>query len=124
MMEQTIFSFTEEEEEWVNLLIGIGTKKNIAKIIVFLANISEATSHSIERGIDMRQPEVSTAIKYLTDRQWIKCREIPSERKGRPTKNYSLAVPVEEIMETLEKERTHEINDTLCLIKDLRKNIS
>jgi uncharacterized short protein YbdD (DUF466 family) len=31
--------FTEKEEEFVKLLIEIGTKKNVAKILVFLVNI-------------------------------------------------------------------------------------
>ena len=66
----------------MNLLIEIGTSKNVAKMLVFLANAPEATSRDLERGTDMRQPEVSIAIKYLTDQGWIKSREVPSERKA------------------------------------------
>ena len=67
----------------MNLLIEIGTSKNVAKMLVFLANTPEATSRDLERGTDMRQPEVSIAIKYLTDQGWIKSREVPL-RKERP----------------------------------------
>mgnify|MGYP001045596925 FL=1 len=67
MLTKTIQLFTEKEEEFVNLLIEIGTRRNVAKMLVYLANIKEATSRDIERGTDLRQPEVSIAIKYLAD---------------------------------------------------------
>ena len=47
--------FTEKEEEYTNILIEIGTKKNVAKVLVFLANVPEATSREIERGTDIRR---------------------------------------------------------------------
>ena len=49
--------FTKKEEELTNLLVEIGTKTNIAKVLVFLVNSPEATSRQIERGTDLRQPE-------------------------------------------------------------------
>ncbi|MGA8377842.1 MAG: helix-turn-helix domain-containing protein, partial [Methanoregula sp.] len=62
----------------------IGIKKNAAKVLVFLANSSEATSHAIERGTDLRQPEVSLAMRYLMDQGWIMSWESKAESKGRP----------------------------------------
>lgn len=56
MLTKTIQLFTEKEEEFVNLLIEIGTKRTIAKVLVFLANVPKATSREIERGTDLRQP--------------------------------------------------------------------
>lgn len=115
-----VFFFTEKEEEFVHLLIEIGTSKNVAKILVFLANTPEATSRDLERGTDMRQPEVSIAIKYLTDQGWIKNREVPSEKKGRPMKNYSLAVPVKEIIAVTEKTKKNVANNKLALVKKIK----
>ena len=86
MKEQTIQLFTEKEEEFVNLLIEIGTKKTVAQMLVFLANTPTATSRDLERGTDLRQPEVSIAIKYLSGHGWIKTGEAPSQHKGRPQK--------------------------------------
>ena len=123
MLTKTIQLFTEKEEEFVNLLIEIGTRKNVAKMLVYLANIKEATSREIERGTDMRQPEVSMAIKYLVNRGWIKSRKIPSDKKGRPVKNYALAVPVPEIMSSIEKQKKTEANNQLALIKKMRSYI-
>ena len=78
--------FTEKEVEFANLLIEIGTKKNVAKVLVFLANIPEATSRAIERGTDLRQPEVSIAMHHLMDQGWITSRESKAESKGRPVR--------------------------------------
>jgi predicted transcriptional regulator len=123
MLTKTIQLFTEKEEEFVNLLIEIGTKRTIAKALVFLANIKEATSRDIERGTDLRQPEVSIAIKYLEDQGWIKSWKTPSDKKGRPVWNYALAVPVPEIMTSIEKQKRAEANTQLALIKKMRNYI-
>jgi predicted transcriptional regulator len=123
MREKTIQLFTEKEEEFVNLLIEIGTKQTIAKALVFLANVREATSRDIERGTDLRQPEVSIAIKYLDGQGWIKCWKNPSDKKGRPVWNYALAVPVLEIMTSIEKQKKTEANNQLALIKKMRNFI-
>ncbi len=67
MRTESVMYFTEKEEEFANLLIEIGTKRNVAKVLVFLANTPEATSRAIERGTDLRQPEVSIAMRYLIE---------------------------------------------------------
>ena len=123
MLTKTIQLFTEKEEEFVNLLIEIGTKRTIAKALVFLANIKEATSRDIERGTDLRQPEVSIAIKYLEEQGWIKRWKTPSDRKGRPVWNYALAVPVPTIMASIEKKKKIEANNQLALIKKMRSYV-
>ena len=84
MRTENVMYFTEKEEEFANLLIEIGTKRNVAKVLVFLANTSEATSRAIERGTDLRQPEVSIAMRYLIEQDWISSRESKAESKGRP----------------------------------------
>jgi predicted transcriptional regulator len=121
---ESVQYFTEEEEAFVDLLIEIGTKKNVAKLIVFLANVPEATSQSIELGTDLRQPEVSIAMKYLADQGWIKEREKSSENKGRPQKVYELAVPMTKIMVFIEEEKKKEAKNQLALVGKLREYIS
>ena len=120
MRQRSVWFFTDREEEFVNLLIQVGMRKYVANMLVFLANTTEATSREIERGTDMRQPEVSMAIKYLLAHEWIKSREIPSEQKGRPQKIYTLAVPVKTILASVEKEKTTEAKHKLALIKKIR----
>ena len=112
--------FTEKEEELGSLFMQIGIKKNAAKVLVFLANSSEATSHAIERGTDLRQPEVSLAIRYLMDQGWIMSWESKAESKGRPVKIYALAKPIANIMDCIEKENNEKATNQLKLIKELR----
>ena len=124
MRQETIQYFTESEEKFTNLLIGIGIRKNVATVLVFLINVPEATSRAIERGTGLRQPEVSIAIKYLAEQGWIKSQEIPSERKGRPNRKYSLGIPVKEIMATLEKAKKEEVKNQLARIRKIRDYLS
>ena len=120
MKEESVLYFTEKEEEITKLLINIGTKKNVARILVFLANTLEATTRGIERGTDLRQPEVSVAMKYLVDEGWIKSRDTASPNKGRPMKLYKLVKPISKIMSQIEKQKKIEAKNQLELIKKLR----
>ena len=99
-------------------------KRNVAKLLVFLANTTDATSRAIERGTDLRQPEVSIAMKYLTDQGWIKESEKSSENKGRPQKVYKLAVPMTKIMGFIEEEKKKEAKNQTALVGKLRKYIT
>jgi predicted transcriptional regulator len=120
---ETVTYFTEKEEEFVNLLIKIGTKKNIAKVLVFLAKTPEATTLVLERGTDMRQPEVSIAMRYLMDQGWIRSRESSGESKGRPMKIYELVKPIPEIMDCIKNEKKNEASIQLALVQKLREYI-
>jgi len=123
MLTKTIQLFTEKEEEFVNLLIEIGMRRTVAKVLVFLVNVDEATSRDIERGTDLRQPEVSIAMNYMFERGWLKNRESKATSKGRPVKIYMLAVPVPEIMTSIEKQKKTEANNQLTLVKKMRNYI-
>ena len=120
MRQESVQYFTDKEEEFVNLLIKTGTKKIVAKMLVFLASTPEATSRTIERGTDMRQPEVSMAMKSLIELGWIKSRETPSEKKGRPTKVYTLAKPIAEIINCIESEKKNETRNKIALVRKLQ----
>ena len=120
MRTQSVTYFTEREEEFVNLLIDIGMRRTVAKVLVFLANIEEATSRDIERGTDLRQPEVSIAMNYMYEHDWLKSRESKAMSKGRPVKIYTLAKPISKIMDNIEQEKKEEARHRLELVKKLR----
>ena len=124
MRTEKVMFFTEKEEEFADLLMKIGTQKNVAKVLVFLANIPEATSRAIERGTDLRQPEVCVAMKHLVELSWVQNRETKSETKGRPLKIYSLAKPLHEIMDGIAAEKQRETKAQLARVKKLRTYIS
>jgi predicted transcriptional regulator len=123
MRTENVMYFTDKEEDFANLLIEIGTKRNVAKVLVFLANTPEATSRAIERGTDLRQPEVSIAMHYLTDQEWITSRESKAESKGRPVKIYELSKPINEIMDVIEKRKKQETQNQLAIIQKLQDYI-
>jgi len=124
MKTQQVMYFTEKEEEFANLLIDIGTKRSVAKVLVFLANSDRATSRDIERGTDLRQPEVCLAMHYLTGQGWVSSTESKAESRGRPIKIYTLAKPLPDIMGSIEREKKEEAKKQLALVHKLKEFIS
>lgn len=118
---EKVLTFTEKEEQMSDLLSEVGLKKNVARVLVYLANTEEATSREIERGTDLRQPEVSIAMRTLSEKEWISNRESKAESKGRPVKIYNLAKPMAEIINILERDKKEEIENQLEIIKKIRK---
>ena len=124
MRSKNVMYFTPREEEFANLLIKIGMKRNVAKVLVYLAHTPEATSRDIERGTDLRQPEVSIAMAALMEQKWVENRESKAENKGRPGKIYRLSQPIGDIMDRIETEKREEANNQLSMIQQLRDYIS
>ncbi len=121
MVTKDVMYFTDQEVEFVHLLINIGIQRTVATVLVFLANTTGATSRDIERGTDLRQPEVSSAMKILTGRAWVKSHEIHRGHKGgRPSRVYKLAKPITGIMDCIEKETRDKARDKLALFRKLR----
>jgi len=63
------------------------------------------------------------SLHYLKEQGWIKRWKTRSDKKGRPVWNYALAVPVPEIMTSIEKQKKTEANNQLALIKKMRSYI-
>jgi predicted transcriptional regulator len=124
MRQENVEYFSDKEEEFINIFIESGTGRNVAKVLVFLASTPEATSRAIERGTDMRQPEISLVMKNLTNQGWIKDSERAPESKGRPTKVYKLAKPISVIIDSIEKEKKNKIKNHLALVKKLRNYLN
>jgi len=117
-------NLAKKEEELVNLLFGIGIKRNVAKVLVFLAKTPTVTSRAIDRGTDLRHLQVATVIQYLKKQGWIKSQENKARSKGRPGKIYELAKPIPEIVSSIEKEKIKEANDQLQRIQKLRNYVT
>lgn len=123
MRMEKVMVFTEEDEEFSNLLTEIGLKRNVAKVLIYLAMTEEATSREIERSSDLRQPEVSIAMRALKENEWIESRESKAESKGRPVKIYCLSKPITEIMDMIEKNKREEVENQLKLIQKIRMHL-
>ncbi|MCX9080597.1 MAG: DUF5371 family protein [Candidatus Methanoperedens sp.] len=93
----------KNDEKNAEALISLGMNKNAAMVLTYLQNMNSVTSVDLERGVMLRQPEVSVAMKLLRERDWINEREEKKAGKGRPNKVYSLKIRLNDIITQLEK---------------------
>jgi predicted transcriptional regulator len=123
MRESTVKILDDKDMEFVETLKTLGVPRNVATLITFLANVDEASSRDIEMGSDLRQPEVSIAMRTLRDNHWIEEKEIKREGKGRPMKVYSLHASIETIIGHFEEEKMHESAQAMESIQRLKQLI-
>ena len=109
-----------ERDEFASILMKIGLKRNVAKVLTYLAGVSEATSREIEMGSDLRQPEVSIAMREIRKLDWISERDEKNPGKGRPYRIYKLNKSLPEIIEYLEAEKARESEIVMKQIEKLK----
>ena len=116
-------SLSKSELEAVERLLVVDVSKTEAKVLLHLIKSKESLARNIEKATDLRQPEVSSAVRKLIGRGWVTHRDIKSEGKGRPQQMYSLVMSKADItkainklfyekIQSLEKERD-EVNNML-----------
>lgn len=123
MRSKQVMYLTQDEEDLSDLLIKTGLKRSVARVLVYLSHYPEATSRDIERGTDLRQPEVSLAMALLIGKRWAEYREIKAENKGRPVKIYRLSILFREIVDNIEKEKNDELDTQFSIIQQIRNNM-
>lgn len=109
-----------ERDEFASILISIGLKRNVAKVLTYLAAASEATSREIEIGSGLRQPEVSIAMREIRRLDWVMERDEKNPGKGRPYRIYRLSKSLPEIVEFLEAEKSKESQRIMTQIEKLK----
>ena len=124
MRESTVKILDDKDMEFVETLRSLGVPRNVATLITFLANVEEASSREIEMGSDLRQPEVSIAMRTLRENNWIEEKEIKREGKGRPMKVYALHATIADIIKHFEEEKLHESAQAMESIQRLKQLIS
>ena len=120
MGQENVMYFAEKEEELVNLLFELGIKRNVARVLVFLAKTPMVTSRAIVQGTVLRHLQVVAVMKYMKKQGWIKSQYKKGESTERLVKIYELAKPIPEIVNSIEKEKIKKANDQLQLIQKLR----
>jgi predicted transcriptional regulator len=75
----------------------------------------------VEIGSELRQPDVSIAMRELKNLGWKDERKVQKEGKGRSMKIYKLAVPMSEIVVHLEKQTMQESQRLVENIEKLKK---
>ena len=117
----TVKVLDEKDLEFIDALRSLEVPRNVAGLITYLANTNEATSREIEMGTNLRQPEVSIAMRTLRQNNWIDEREVRAPGKGRPMKVYKLRVPIQEIIQHYEVEKNNEAAETMQAIQRLKE---
>ncbi len=120
MKESFVMRFDEKDIEVVETLKSLGVPRKVSNMIAYLASGTEATSREIERGSDLRQPEVSIALRTLRKTNWVAAKTSKSDGTGRPMKVYRLKAPIEAILAYYEQEKLNEANQALLSIQKLK----
>lgn len=71
----------------------------------------------------LRQPEVSIAMKELKEWGWVKEREIKRKGKGRPLKNYKLAMDFKDVVKGTVDKKIEGLKKTDKDLQELKKLI-
>ena len=123
MKRRESFVFDKEDEKIVQLFTDLGMPRNQSKTLMYISQFDECRSADVERGADMRQPEVSVAITELSKKGWVKKRvEKKENERGRPVHIYRSAMPLSDIIKLFEQEKLNEIETVKSDITEL-KNI-
>lgn len=121
MKKLEIKQLNEKDEEIVDALIFLSMNRLVARVLAYLQQVNEATSNELEKGTNLRQPEVSIAMRMLTERDWINERDEKKPGKGRPYKIYSLKIGFNEIIAQLEKQQRKAVDEVQAKIKSLKE---
>jgi predicted transcriptional regulator len=124
MRTKNVIYFSKADWDLVSLLAKTGIALNQAKILVFLDRNGEATSRDIERGADLRQPEVNITGRKFQERGWVAINERKTEgRPGRSPQYYRLAKSLRLISDDIEKEKKEEARKEIAVMKKMRECI-
>jgi predicted transcriptional regulator len=124
MKESFVLRFDDKDLEVVETLRSLGVPRKVSNMLAYLANVDEATSREIERGSDLRQPEVSIALRTLRKNKWVEERIARSDGTGRPMKVYRLSTPIEEVLKHYEEEKMGEATKAMQSIQKLKSLLS
>lgn len=115
------FKMGEVEYEMVELLRRLNINRPVALTLACLSKGEEISSQRIEMVSGLRQPEVSIAMRYLRENDWVDMREEKKNQgKGRPVKLYKLTVRMETIINSIEEDVMAESKAVLQNIERLK----
>jgi len=82
-------------------LVELGVSVGVVRVMICLYLNGETTSKNLQASCELRQPEISTAIKQLTELSLVDTRRSGSEGRGRPSHIYNLRLPINNCVEIL-----------------------
>jgi predicted transcriptional regulator len=123
MRRKNLNQLNPQDEKIVHVFTDLGMPKNLAKTLMYISQADECRSSEIERGANLRQPEVSIAMQHLQERGWIERRDIKKKGKGRPVHIYKLKAPLANIIKSFEQEKLQEVDAVKKDLSELKNLI-
>jgi len=105
MKQKNVYMLDKDDDKAIQLFVKLGMPKNLAKTLLYISQFDECKCADVERGTDMRQPEVSIAMQELRTRGWVKKRDLKKKGKGRPVHIYKPTTHLSEILNAFEQEK-------------------
>ena len=124
MKEKNAYSLSDIDNKTVQLFAKIGMPKNLAKTLLYVYQTDQCKASDIERGAELRQPEVSVAIQELRERGWVTKQEAKKKGKGRPVHIYRCNTSLSNILDILEQEKLKDIKSVEMGISELKNIIN
>lgn len=81
---------------------------NEIRVLYCIHKAGVITQRDIERQADLRQPEVSLAIKHLSLMGMLDNETVQNLGKGRPHNSYTLKKPIKEYFSAIKKQKENE----------------
>lgn len=112
----------DPEHEICRILHSLGLSNVSSRALACLSKMNEMDTRGLEIAANIRQPEVSAAMRILHDSNWIAEREVKKDTgKGRPMKYYKLSTTMEEIINTIEAAKRDDFKNTITDVELLRE---
>ena len=111
----------------INELEILGINYSISKVILCLFHHPNSSSIELQEGCDLRQPEISQAVKNLENLNILKKTKVKNMGRGRPSYRYSLSKSLPECVAALlaiEEEKIDKQLQQIAKINSLAKAIS
>ncbi|HID25499.1 MAG TPA: ArsR family transcriptional regulator [Thermoplasmata archaeon] len=120
MKRKGTYVLDEADDKVVQIFTDLGMPKNLAKTLLYISQVDECRSAEVERGANLRQPEVSVAMQELRKRGWATKRDVKKKGKGRPVHVYKLTTPLSQIIKEIEEEKMKEVNTIKESLNELK----
>ena len=101
----------DDDEKYKSLIYNakiLNINVNEIKILYCIHKSGTITQRDIERQADLRQPEVSLAMKHLSLMGMLGCVSVQNPNKGRPHNCYNLLKPMKDYFFEIKKQKENE----------------
>ena len=120
MRKENSYVLDKQDKKMVQLFAELGMPKNLAKTLLYISKVNECFSIDIERGTNLRQPDVSVAMQELRRRGWAEKSDQKKKGKGRPVHIYKSTVDLSEIVKSFEQEKREDFESVKRDLSELK----